>query len=385
MDTFTEDDLRDLVSVHFDHCVSIFMPSFRAGSDLQQNPIRFKNLVAAAMEKMISQGLRSVEAETLLAPLKRILQNSNFWQHQTDGLAAFIAPGTTKIFRLPALLPETLMVGRSFYLKPLLSLLSGNTRFYLLDLEIKRVRLFEGSRLTFTHYESEKIPLSLDDSLGLDRMEKYTQISSAPSSNDNRNITIFGYGPQTNKQKLNIKNFYHRVSDAIKLILQDSNDPLILGGIDYLHAIYREANNYPYLSDTGLTLDLKNLSDSEIHQKAWPLIEPYFQQKRLQDIGTFQQHWGTRSRLAAADLKTIVSGAIHGRIQTLFVSDTPQDFWGKYLESRQDVEIHANKLPDDEDLLDKAAINTLLRKGTVYVLTQNEMPVSGPIAAILRY
>jgi len=49
------------------------------------------------------------------------------------------------------------------------------------------------------------------------------------------------------------------------------------------------------------------------------------------------------------------------------------------------VEIHANKLPDDEDLLDKAAINTLLRKGTVYVLTQNEMPVSGPIAAILRY
>ena len=68
MDTFTEDDLRDLVSVHFDHCVSIFMPSFRTGSDLQQNPIRFRNLVAAAMEKMVSQGLRSIEAENLLAP-----------------------------------------------------------------------------------------------------------------------------------------------------------------------------------------------------------------------------------------------------------------------------------------------------------------------------
>jgi hypothetical protein len=385
VDTFTEDDLRDLVSVHFDHCVSIFMPSFRTGSDLQQNPIRFRNLVAAAMEKMVSQGLRSIEAENLLAPLKRILQNSNFWQHQADGLAAFIAPGTTKIFRLPASLPETLMVGRSFYLKPLLSLLSGNTKFYLLDLEIKNVRLFEGSRLTLTRYESEKIPLSLDDTLGFDRMEKYTQFASKPSWNDNRNTTVFGYGRQTDKQKINIKNFYHRVSDAIEEILQNSNDPLILGGIDYLHSLYREANNYPYLSDTGLILDLKNLSDSEIHQRVWPLIEPCFQQKRLQDIDAFQQLWGTKSRLAATDLKTIVSGAVHGRIQTLFVSDTPQDFWGKYLESRQDVEIHANKLPDDEDLLDKAAINTLLRKGTVYVLTQNEMPVSGPIAAILRY
>ncbi len=385
MDTFTEDDLRDLVSVHFDHCVSIFMPSFRTGSDLQQNPIRFRNLVAAAMEKMVSQGLRSVEAETLLAPLKRILQNSSFWQHQADGLAAFIAPGTTKIFRLPASLPELLMVGRSFYLKPLLPLLSGNTKFYLLDLEIKNVRLFEGSRLTLTQYESEKIPLGLDDTLSFDRMEKNSQFASKPSWNDNRNTTVFGYGRQTDKQKINIKNFYHRVSEAIEEILQNSNDPLLLGGIDYLHALYREANSYPYLSDTGLVLDLKNLSNSEIHQRAWPLIEPYFQKKRLQDINTFQQYWGTRNRLAATDLRTIVSGAIHGRIQTLFVSDTPQDFWGKYLESRQDVEIHANKLPDDEDLLDKAAINTLLRKGTVYVLTQNEMPVSGPIAAILRY
>jgi len=385
VDTFTEDDLRDLISVHFDHCVSIFMPSFRAGSELQQNPIRFKNLVVAAMEKMISQGLRSTEAEILLAPLKRILQNNSFWQHQADGLGAFIAPGTTKIFRLPATLPEILMVGRSFYLKPLLSLLSGNTRFYLLDLEIKKVRFFEGSRLTLTQYESEKIPLSLDDTLGFDRMEKNTQFASKPSWNDNRNTTVFGYGRQTDKQKINIKNFYHRVSDAIEEILQNSNDPLFLGGIDYLHALYREVNKYPYLSDTGLVLDLKNLSNSEIHQRAWPLIEPYFQKKRLQDIDTFQQLWSTRNRLAATDLKTIVSGAIHGRIQTLFVSDTPQDFWGKYLESRQDVEIHANKLPDDEDLLDKAAINTLLRKGTVYVLTQNEMPVPGPIAAILRY
>ncbi len=385
MDIFTEDDLRDLISVHFDHCVSIFMPTFRTGSDLQQNPIRFRNQVAAAMEKLIAQGLRSVEAENLLAPLKRLQQNSSFWQHQADGLAAFIAPGTTKIFRLPALLSETLTVGPSFHLKPLLSLLSGNTRFYLLDLEVKNVRLFEGSRLNLTRYESDKIPLSLDDTLGFDTMEKYSQFASKPSWNDNRNTTIFGYGRQTDKRKINIMNFYHRVSDAIEEILQNSNDPLFLGGVDYLHSLYREANNYPHLSDTGLILDLKNLSESEIHQRIWPLIEPLFQQKQLMDADLFRQHWGKRDRLATTDLRIIVSGAVHGRIQTLFVSDTPQDFWGKYLESRQDVEIHAHKLPGDEDLLDKAAINTLLRKGTVYVVNQNDMPATGPVAAILRY
>ncbi|HEX3020137.1 MAG TPA: hypothetical protein VHP36_07530 [Chitinispirillaceae bacterium] len=385
MDIFTEDDLRDLISVHFDHCVSIFIPTFRTGSDLQQNPIRFKNLISTTMEKLILQGYRSTDAETLLAPLKRLLQNGSFWQHLSEGLAAFLAPGTTKIFRLPAPFLESLTVGPSFHLKPLLSLLSGNTRFYLLDLEIKNVRLFEGSRLALARFESEKIPLSLDDALHFDVMEKNTQFSSKPSWNDSRHTTIFGYGRQTDKQKINIMNFYHKVSDAIEEILQSSNDPLILGGVDYLHSLYREANKYPYLTDNDLTLDLKNLSESEIHQRVWPIIQPHFQKKQLLDTDTFRQYWGQKSRLAATDLKTIVSGAIHGRIQTLFVSDTPEDFWGKYLESRQDVEIHANKLPDDEDLLDKAAINTILRKGTVYVVNQNEMPVSGPIAAILRY
>lgn len=385
MDIFTEDDLRDLISVHFDHCVSIFMPAFKTGSDLQQNPIRFRNLVAGAIERLTTRGYRATEAETLLAPLKRLLQNGAFWQHQSEGLAAFIAPGTTKIFRLPAVLPELLIVSPAFHLKPLLALLSGNTRFYLLDLEIRNVRLFEGSRLSLTRYESEKIPISLDDALGFDTMEKNTQFSSKPSWNDNRHTTIFGYGRQTDKQKINIMNFYHRVNDAIQEILQNSNDPLILGGVDYLHSLYREANNYPYLFDKDLTLDLKNLSESDIHKRVWPIIEFHFQEKRQLDIDTFRQYWGEKSHLAATDLKTIVSGAVHGRIQTLFVSQTPDDFWGKYLESRQDVEIHANKLPNDEDLLDKAAINTMLRKGTVYVMKQHEMPVSGPIAAILRY
>lgn len=385
MDIFTEDDLRDLISVHFDHCVSIFMPSFKTGSDLQQNPIRFRNLVNETIEQLTMQGLRITQADLLLAPLKRLMHNGTFWQHQSDGLAVFIAPGTTKIFRLPASLPELLTVSPAFHLKPILSLLSGNTRFYLLDLEIKNVRLFEGSRLSLTHFESEKIPVSLDDTLHFDTMEKNTQFASKPSWNDNRNTTVFGYGRQTDKHKVNIMNFYHRVNNAILEILQNSNDPLILGGIDYLHSLYKEANSYPYLFNQDLNLDLKSFSESDIHQKIWPIIEPHFQQKQLLETDKFRQYWGEKSHLAATDLKTIVSGAVHGRIQTLFVSQTADEYWGKYLETRQDVEIHANKLPDDEDLLDKAAINTILRKGTLYVVKQHEMPVPGPIAAILRY
>lgn len=342
-------------------------------------------MVTAAQEQLTMNGLRATDAESMLVPLKRLYPNTDFWQHMSEGMAIFIAPGVTKIFRLPSSFPEKLMVAPSFYLKPLLALFSGNTRFYLLDLQVRNVRLFEGSRLSLTRYESDKIPISLDDTLQFDLMEKNVQFASKPALIENQSITVFGYGRQTDKRKVNIMNFYHRVNDAIHELLQHSYDPLILAGVDYLPSLYREANSYPYLFDKDIIFDLKNLSEPDIHQKAWEVIEPHFFEKQALDTDTFRQYLGERSRLAATDLRTIISGAIHGRIKTLFVSDTPDEFWGKYVESRQDVEIHANKLPYDEDLLDKAAINTIIRKGTVYVVKQHAMPVAGPIAAILRY
>jgi hypothetical protein len=39
----------------------------------------------------------------------------------------------------------------------------------------------------------------------------------------------------------------------------------------------------------------------------------------------------------------------------------------------------------DEDLLDLAAMYTLLRRGTVYAVAPEQMPDRTPAAAILRY
>jgi hypothetical protein len=385
VDLFTDDDLRELISVHFENCISLYMPAFRAGAETQQNPIRYKNLIAEAEEKLVARGYRAADAVTLLAPARRILQSSAFWMRQAEGLVTFIAPGTMKIFRLPASLPEMTVIGPTFYLKPLLSLLTGNTQFYVLDLEIKGVRLFSCTRLSISRYNSDKIPLSLDETLGFDRKEKDVQFSSKPSWGDNRELTVFGYGRQTDKQKVNILNFYHRVNDGIHEILQNSYDPLVLAGTDYLHSIYKEANTYPYLFDEGVFLDIKHLTESEIHQKVWPIMEPHFLEKQQHDTSYYQQLRGEQSRLATNELKTIVAGAIHGRIGILFILDGQKNYWGKFNESRQDIEIHATKLPGDEDLLDKAAINTMIRKGTVYILEQYTMPETTPAAAILRY
>ena len=61
------------------------------------------------------------------------------------------------VFLPPA---ETLMVGRSFYINHFCHCYQKHKILSAGPGEIKNVRLFEGSRLTLTRYESEKIPLS---------------------------------------------------------------------------------------------------------------------------------------------------------------------------------------------------------------------------------
>lgn len=89
MNLFTLDALATLTAVN-SNCVSIYLPTEKMGIETQKNPIRFKNLIREAEEKLIAYGLKGQEARDLLQPAQE-LDNYDFWQHQGDGLAMFIA------------------------------------------------------------------------------------------------------------------------------------------------------------------------------------------------------------------------------------------------------------------------------------------------------
>ncbi len=71
--------------------MSVFMPTARAGAEIQQGPIRFKNLLKEAESRLEAQEIRKPEIEALLNPAQERLQDDSFWQHQADGLAFFLA------------------------------------------------------------------------------------------------------------------------------------------------------------------------------------------------------------------------------------------------------------------------------------------------------
>src|SRR5215216_158901 len=146
MDTLRRSDLRQLVETNGEWHVSIYLPTHRAGNDQQQDPIRLKNLLAQAEKKLLDYGVRRPDVEEMLSPAEDLLVNRDFWQNPSDGRVIFISRDTSRIFRLPTRFEEVVVVGKSFYVQPLLPLLNGNGNFYILALSLNHPRLFQASK-----------------------------------------------------------------------------------------------------------------------------------------------------------------------------------------------------------------------------------------------
>jgi len=77
------------------------MPVQKAGPDVRQNPIRFKNLIREAEERLDAMEIRHTEAVDFLKPAHE-LDTAEFWENQDHGLAILYLQKcfSTTVFRL---------------------------------------------------------------------------------------------------------------------------------------------------------------------------------------------------------------------------------------------------------------------------------------------
>ena len=61
--------------------ISFYMPTHRTGAEIQQDPIRLKNLLREAEEHLSAWGVGTRDVQAVIEPASRLLQDSYFWQH----------------------------------------------------------------------------------------------------------------------------------------------------------------------------------------------------------------------------------------------------------------------------------------------------------------
>ena len=376
-------DLEALMQRRDSACVSIYAPMVKAGPETQQNPIRFKNLVRQASESLEERGLTPKEAEELLRPATDLIQETPFWQHQSDGLAVFVADGFFRSYRVPLEVRELAVVEERFHLKPLLPMLSGDGRFYVLALSKKQVRLLEATRHSVREIDLGDLPASLNDALGYEVEETHIQYHTGTRTARATATPVYhGQGGGEDDVKGEIAKFFNLLDDGIGSLIADRDAPLVLAGVEFLFPLYRQVSDYPHLVEGGVTGNPDELSAEELHGRAWPVVEPEFTRSQEEAAGRFRELAGTGQ--TSTDLEEVVTAANDGRVDTLFVALGTRR-WGTFDREERKVELTEGNGPGTEDLVDLAAIETVLKGGTVFAVDPEEVPQQSAVAAVYRY
>jgi hypothetical protein len=389
------EELKTLMTQRPGWHVSLYLPTQRAGTETLQNPVRCKNLRRQAAEQLLASGLRATEVETMLAPVDSLLESFTFWQHQSDGLAIFIAADFFRTYRLPLAFAELMVVNKRFHVKPLLPLLTNDGRFYLLALSQNNVRMFDCTRYHVSEIDLTalaNVPTSLAEALQYDDPEEQLQFHTGttgtgmpggPGGTGARRAAIYhGQGVGKDDTKVNIWRFFRLLDKGLQTLLHDEQAPLVLAGVDYILPLYREANTYAHLVEEGVPGNPEGVRAEELQAQAWDILAPQFRQGQEVAAATYHQYLGTGR--ASNHLLEIVPAAYYGRIDTLFVTVGMQQ-WGNFIPETPEVRLHQEATPDNEDLLDFAALHTFLNSGTVYAVEPDEAPDSTPLAAVYRY
>jgi hypothetical protein len=388
MDILTRAELEQLMRKEQQGCVSIYMPTHRTGIDAQQDPIRLRNLLREAEKQLSAQNIGRREVQNMLEPASKFLQDSYFWQHQSDGLAIFITFNRVRRYRLPLNFEEFVVVMDRFYIKQLLPLFTGDGQFYILALSQNEVRLLNGTRYSVSEVDIGQVGGSLAEAIPSVNHQISLQLhTSGPSGgvSGSGSVTIHGQGGGSEESaKKELLRYFRLIADGLKEFLQGNQAPLVLAGVEYLLPIYKEANTYPNLVDTVIKGNPDLLSADELHKSAWEIIGPIFQAAKEAAFAHYQQLAGHARERVADTLEKIVPAAYHGQVETLFVAAGEQK-WGILNPVTSEIELHDQMESGDEPLLDLASVHTYLKGGTVYAVESQVVPGGASAAAVLRY
>jgi hypothetical protein len=189
---------------------------------------------------------------SVLAPLRRLVNDGLFWQYQSDGLALYSRPGWWRALRVPLDLPELAVVADRFHIGPLLPLLSGDGHFFVLALSQNQIRLLEGTRDRLEEVHLPGVPLGVRDALQGHEAHKQLQLYVADRGGMAARGMFHGHGSAGDLQKEQARRYFRQVNRALREVLAGEPAPMVLAAVEHLAPLWRQVNTYPHLVDQSL-------------------------------------------------------------------------------------------------------------------------------------
>jgi hypothetical protein len=291
--------------------------------------------------------------------------------HEPKGrsVAVFRSPAVLRVSWVEEPVRAKTVAGRNFYIRPLLPQLTRDNVFYVLGLSQKNVRLL---RSTARSSEEVVLPAGVVTSYDTYMNTAKPDHVSGPSA---------GASPGREDKSEYLAHFFRQIDRGVNEVLRGSVDPLIPVAVEHQLAIYKAVNTYPHLDQEGVQGAPDGLKPGGIHARALDAVLRRYERRVDAALAEYDHKAGAG---ASNRLKEILPAAHEGRVLTLLVSDSLETT-GSFDESTYTVKGRESGTPEDEDLVNDAAVEVIRHAGEVLVAPNGKMPNGAPLSAIFRF
>jgi hypothetical protein len=344
-------------------CITLVMPI--------PNPVemadRLRSALRSIQEQLVESHTDTKTACGLLAPVERLvadLETSHMW---ANSLIAFRSPGAFRHYWMRERLKDVAVVGERFEIRPLLAALSREQRFHLLAIGRHHVRLFRSTAHSMEGVRLEGVvPQNMQQFLHTRQPDHLLEdrMAAGPSVGSMQGV-LFGTGSESEKEQDRFRHFLKEAERGVTKLLRRDAEPLILAGMEYDVAIYRQLNTYPHLLEQAIHGSPERLTAHNLHERAWEIVSQCPSEPLQKALADYRKQSG--AALVFGDTGAILKAAAAGRVAGLFLSES------------------AGTPGQPDDPLNMAALETVLHGGWAFALNPAEMPAKDSAAALLRF
>jgi hypothetical protein len=381
----TREQLLKLAGAHGKNCVSIFIPTERAGGpvDAGHGQLRLKNSIKEVGNILDEEGVSAKEKKEILGPVEKLLEDDLFWRNQSDGLAVYTDGNELHTFTLPVHFRQRTYVRDHYYMLPVVPYFNDDGIFYILSVSMQHVKLYECTKHSIGEIVVDDLtPGRLEDVVGYDFEQKSLQNRSGQGGESG--AMFHGQGAGKDDKGIEKEKFFRAVDNGVMQVLKDQKAPLVLACVDEYFPVYEKVTSYAHLFEEHISGNPDEMDPLDLHEDGWLLVEEHFLKTRQEKMHALRD--ASAGPKASSDVREIIPAAADRRIDTLFIEEE-KDLFGIYNMENRNVELAE---PGDRSyqssLYNLAAVHTLLSGGSVFISDAEEMPLKGTeLNALLRY
>jgi hypothetical protein len=344
--------------------VTITMPTHRASPDSKQDPIRLKNLVVEATNRLLKDFSKR-ELEPLLTRLDALASDLDH-DYNLDGLALFVNRDFARAYKTPFPLEETIIIDETFATRDLVLAMNRTSRYWVLALAEKPTRLFQATRDTLVEVTEGGFPMTPDEP-SRKAMARRKQRSERVGDID------------TGHEK-----FFRQVDQAFDHFARLERLPLVIVGVERHLAWFRQVFRHAGSIIAAIKGNHDTTSAHDLGRLIWPEVDAALAERRRQLLDELEAAVGAHK--CASGVGEVWRYAHEGRGDLLLVEES---YHVPATIDDSGLRLSVSDEPERLDVLDDAVddvIETVLKMdGRVVFMPPGSLDRHQRIALILRY